>query len=304
MKVSPSITLGASARRMRQKSRHGGRAGRAGPPDEVISPVAIPGAYVILDSVPLIEQLRELGVQPSGVLVVHTAFSKVGPVEGGPLGLIAALREALGPGGTLVMPSMTDDDDHPFDPKVTPCRGMGVVADTFWRLDGVLRADSPHAFAAAGPHAPAITADQPVEIPHGYNSPVGRVYALGGQILLLGVGHDANTTVHLAEGLAGVRYRKPAHATVLRDGAPIRLDYGEIDHCCARFALVDGWLESEGLQRRGTVGHGEARLANSRDIVDVVTRHLRQDETIFLHPPGIDDECDDARASLASQRTG
>ena len=27
-------------------------------------------------------------------------------------GLIAALREALGPAGTLVMPGMTEDDDH------------------------------------------------------------------------------------------------------------------------------------------------------------------------------------------------
>ena len=57
-------------------------------------------------------QLRALGVGPGLTLQVHTAFSKTGPIEGGPLGLIAALREALGPEGTLVMPSMTDDDDQ------------------------------------------------------------------------------------------------------------------------------------------------------------------------------------------------
>ena len=50
-----------------------------------------------------------------------------------------ALREALGPAGTLVMPGMTEDDDHPFDPRQTPCPGLGVVADTFWRMPGVLR---------------------------------------------------------------------------------------------------------------------------------------------------------------------
>ena len=149
-----------------------------------------------------------------------------------------------------------------------------------------------------------ITADQPVEIPHGFDSPVGRVYVLGGAILLLGVGHDANTTIHLAEGLAGVRYRRPAHATVLRAGKPVRLDYGEIDHCCERFALVDEWLESEGLQRRGVVGHAEARLVGSRDVVDVVTRHLREEETLFLHPHGIDRECDEARASIGPAPSG
>jgi aminoglycoside 3-N-acetyltransferase len=249
----------------------------------------------------IVGQLRVLGVEPGGALVVHTAFSKVAPVEGGPRGLIDALRAALGPGGTLVMPSMCDDDESPFDVRSSGCRGMGVVADTFWRLPGVLRSDNPHAFAAIGPRAAAITAPHPVDIPHGPDSPPGRVHALDGQVLLLGVDHDADTTIHLGELLAGVRYRLPAHATILRDGRPVRIDYRENDSCCARFALVDGWLEAPGepkRQRRGIVGHAEARLARSRDIIAAVTAHLAQDETAFLHPPGVDAECDQARASL------
>jgi len=156
----------------------------------------------------LVSQLRELGVRPGGVLVVHTAYSRAGPVEDGPAGLIAALREALGPDGTLVMPSMSSDDDTPFDPATTPCPDMGVVAETFWRSPGVLRSNSPHAFAAVGLHAAEITASHPAEIPHGPDSPVGRAYELDAEVLLLGVGHDANTTIHLAETLAGVRYRR------------------------------------------------------------------------------------------------
>ena len=243
-------------------------------------------------------QLVELGVRPGHVLQVHTAFSRVGPIEGGPRGLIRALLETLGPDGTLVMPSMTDDDDHPFDPCTTPCLGMGVTADTFRRLPGVLRSDSPHAFAAAGPLAERIVAPHPVDVPHGPVSPVGRVLDLGGYVLLLGVGHDANTTVHLAEHMAGVRYRRRKHVTVMRDGAPSRVEYNEIDHCCERFALVDGWLDARSLQRRGGVGHAKARLVPTRAVVDVVVERLRADETIFLHPPGVDTECDDAWASL------
>jgi aminoglycoside N3'-acetyltransferase len=243
-------------------------------------------------------QLRALGVAPGGVLVVHTAFSKVAPVDDGPRGLIDALRTVLWPEGTLVMPSMADDDDQPFDPAASPCAGMGVVAETFWRLPGVLRSDSPHAFAAAGPRAAEITAPHPIDVPHGPDSPVGRACALDGQVLLLGVGHDADTTIHLAELLAGVRYRLPAHATVMRGGQPVRVDYGENDCCCARFALVDGWLDAAGTQRRGVVGHAEARLARARDVVTAVTDHLGRDELTFLHPPGVDAECDAARASL------
>lgn len=248
----------------------------------------------------LVQQLRELGVQPGDVLLVHIAFSRVKPVEDGPLGLIEALRTALGPHGTLVMPSMPDDDEVLFDPRSSLCLGMGVVADTFWRLPGVRRSDSPHAFAAAGAHAAEITAPHPPDFPHGPDSPVGRVLALDGQVLLLGVGHTANTTIHLAEYLGGARYRIKKRALVMRHGRPTCLEYGEIDHCCRNFARVDDWLDARGLQRRGTVGHAEARLARSRDIVDVVAAQVRANPTVFLHPRGSDEECDAAWASLVA----
>jgi aminoglycoside N3'-acetyltransferase len=246
----------------------------------------------------LTRQLHELGVEAGGILLVHTAFSKVAPVEGGPLGLIEALRAALGPGGTLVMPSMSDDDDVAFDPRTAGCRSLGVVADSFWRLPGVLRSDNPHGFAAIGPAAPALTRPHSLDVPHGPDSPPGRVFTLGGQVLLLGVGHDANTSVHVAEAIAGVRYRVAKYVTVLVDGRAVRHDYTETDHCCENFAKVDGWLESAGKQRRGRVGHAEARLMRSRDVVELAVAALRAEETVFLHPPGVDADCDAARASI------
>ena len=246
----------------------------------------------------LTQNFLELGVKPGGVLLVHTSFSKIKPIEGGPLGLISALRSALGSDGTLVMPSMSYDDDHPFDKAKSPCPEMGIVADTFWRLPGVLRSDNNHAFAAVGRLAEKIVAPHPMDVPHGLASPVGRVYEMDGQVLLLGVDHGSNTTIHLCENLAGVRYRRAKYITVLKDGQPTRFDYREIDHCCQNFALVDGWLDEKQNQRHGRIGNGETRLMRSRDIVNVVTSHLKQDETIFLHPQGVDEECDDARASL------
>lgn len=246
----------------------------------------------------LVRQLLALGVRPGGLLLAHTAFSRIRPVDGGPSGLIEALRASLGPAGTLVMPAMADDDEHAFAPASSPCRAMGVVADTFWRMPDVRRSDSPHAFAAVGPRASEVTRDHPVDLPHGPDSPVGRVHDFDGQVLLLGVGHDGNTTLHLAEYLAGVRYRRKSRAAVLSNGRLTLCHYDEIDHCCENFALMDGWLEAEALQQRGPVGHAEARLARSRDLVRIAVAHLREDETAFLHPPGICDECDEARASL------
>jgi aminoglycoside N3'-acetyltransferase len=249
------------------------------------------------------DQLRELGVEDGGVLLVHTSFRATRPVERGPVGLIEALRDALGPSGTLVMPSWSGDDDAPFDPLTTPAPpSLGVVADTFWRLPGVLRSNHCQAFAAAGPEAARVTSDPLPLPPHIPESPVGRVHDLDGQVLLLGVGHDADTTLHLAEVLAGVPYRVPSYCTVLQDGRPVRVNYGENDHCCERFAFADEWLRGRGLQSEGRVGHAHARLARSRDIVDVALEHLAGDPLLFLHPPDVGcRECDLARRSVSRE---
>jgi aminoglycoside N3'-acetyltransferase len=175
---------------------------------------------------------------------------------------------------------------------------MGIVAETFWRMPGVRRSDSPHAFAAVGPLAKRLTGPHPVHTPHGLDSPVGRVYELDGRVLLLGVGHDANTTIHLAENLAGVPYRTPKYATVLQEGRAIRVDYAETDHCCLRFALLDNWLDAAGLQQRGSIGRGEARLMQARDVVLVAREQLNIDPLVFLHDRGACRECENARDSI------
>lgn len=251
-------------------------------------------------------QLHTLGVETGGVLLVHTSFRATRPVEGGPLGLIESLRDALGPDGTLVMPSWSGEDDQPFDRTTTSADpSLGVVADMFWRRPGVLRSDHCFACAAAGARASSILSDPLPLPPHIPESPVGRVHQEDGQVLLLGVGHDADTTLHLAELLAGVPYRLRRHCTVLRDGCPVRLDYGENDHCCARFALADDWLRARALQSEGPVGHAHARLARARHIVEVALEQLAQDPLLFLHPPDAEcPECDAARSSTARPHAG
>lgn len=255
-----------------------------------------------LSTADVVAQLRSLGVRRGGVLLAHTSFRAVRPIERGPLGLIEALRAALGPEGTLVMPSWTGLDDEPFDALTTPsAEDLGAVAQTFWRLPGVARSEHFHAFAAAGPQARIVTADSLPLPPHIPASPVGRVHDLDGQVLLLGVGHDANTTLHLAELIAGVPYRTPSYCTVLENGRVTRIEYGENNHCCSRFAFADEWLSARGLQSEGQVGHAHARLARSRDIVSVAVERLAADPLLFLHPVGSGcGECDEARQTVGT----
>jgi aminoglycoside 3-N-acetyltransferase IV len=115
----------------------------------------------------------------------------------------------------------------------------------------------------------------------------------------LGTDHSSNTTLHLAELIADVPYRTTSTSTILEHGIPRRIDYGENNHCCLRFALADDWLRAAGLQREGRIGHAQARLLRSRDLVRLACEHLEQDRLLFLHQP--EDacaECDEARASI------
>jgi aminoglycoside N3'-acetyltransferase len=188
------------------------------------------------------------------------------------------------------MPSWSGDDDQLFEPTTTPAApDLGIVADVFWRLPGVRRSNHCFAFAAIGARAAQITSDPLPLPPHIPASPLGRVYELNGQVLLLGVGHDANTSLHLAELLAGVPYGLRKHCTVPRDGRAVRLDYDENDHCCARFALADDWLRRDGLQAEGPVGNAHARLARARDVVTAASSAYRGSRYSFCtrQMPGV-----------------
>jgi len=249
----------------------------------------------------LLTQLRGLGVRRGGVLLVHTSFSRVGPVEGGPVGLIDALQEAVGPEGTLVMPTLSDGADV-YDAATTPVFEMGICAELFRQQPGVLRSDHPGAsFAARGPAAKRVCATQPLVPPHGIDSPVGRVYELGGQVLLLGVTHSASTMIHLAENLAPVPYSISHPCVVHVDGRPETQLIPEADHCCRGFERVATWLEPEGLEQRGEVGAGTATLADAQDIVRICLERLRAEPLLFLCAVGQPCvECEAARASVAS----
>lgn len=244
------------------------------------------------------QQLRDLGVEPGSVLLVHTSFRNIRPIEGGPDGLIDALREALGPQGTLVMPSWTDEDDEVWDGTEDVEDHLGVVADTFWRRPGVLRGDHVGAMAAIGPLAKEIAGAPLVLPPHAPNSGVARVHDHDGWVLLAGVDHDANTTIHLGELMGGAPYRQPNHITVLEDGVRKRIDYGENDSCCRGFNMTGDWLRRRGLLKEGPLGSGHAMLARSRDIVTTVVEELAGDPCRFLCAKGTCEECDESWDSV------
>ena len=61
----------------------------------------------------LLADLQQLGMRPGVTLMVHASLSSLGWVAGGPVAVIQALLDAVGEGGTLVMPSFTGDLTEP-----------------------------------------------------------------------------------------------------------------------------------------------------------------------------------------------
>ncbi len=250
----------------------------------------------------LVADLHALGVEEGDVLLVHTSFRAVRPVERGPEGLVEALARAVGEEGTVVMPSWPDDARIPFQPATARADAeLGVVADTFWRHPDVRRSSHVQAFAAWGRDAEVILRDPLPLPPHRHESPVGRVFDLEGKVLLLGVDHDANTTIHLGEVLADVPYGLPKRCWSEEAGQIV--EYWENDHCCQRFRMVGDWLRERGAERLGRVGSAQARLIPSSAVVEVVVEKLGQEPLLFLHAPEAGcRECDEARASVDASR--
>ncbi|MHC4449934.1 MAG: AAC(3) family N-acetyltransferase [Planctomycetota bacterium] len=235
----------------------------------------------------LVRDLRALGVREGDALLVHTSLSRLGWVCGGAQAVIEALIEAIGRSGTLVMPAFSTSITDPahwvnppvpeswwpiirahspaFDPQRTPTRMIGAVAELFRTWPGAERSAHPHdSFAALGPASAAILHPHPLEDGMGESSPLARLYDLDARILLLGVGHANNSSLHFAEH----RAEFPGKRRVT-EGAPMASGWVEFEtlyHDEDDFEAIGAAFGARAT--RGPVGCGEALLMSQRELVD------------------------------------
>ncbi len=254
----------------------------------------------------LAEDLRAHGVGEGNVVLVHSSLSALGWVCGGPVAVIRALLQAVGADGTLVMPAHSGDLSDPslwrsppapaawwdtiratmpaFAPAVTPTRCIGVIPELFRSWPGAVRSDHPScSFAALGPQAARIVAEQRLEDPMGEGSPLSAIYELGGHVLLLGVGrkvgHRNNTMLHLAErrALGDDQETIPAGAPILVDGVREWVSYREPDIDEDDFDEAGAAFErQETATRTGRVGQARCTLLPVRPLVEFAIPWLRR----------------------------
>jgi aminoglycoside 3-N-acetyltransferase len=249
----------------------------------------------------LAADLTALGLREGDTVIVHSSLRAVGWVPGGPVAMVQALLDALGPAGTLVVPTQTMGNSDPrhwqrppvpeawwpvvrehmpaFDPAVTPSRGLGALAEMVRTWPGAVRSDHPHtSFAAVGARAAELMATHELDSQLGEGSPLAALERADARVLLLGVGFDVCTTFHLAE------YRVPSPKTefgcaMLTEHGREWVTYTDVATDSDDFDKLGAAYEPTATLRRGRIGAADARLFPVAEAVAFAVDWLRANRT-------------------------
>ncbi len=234
-----------------------------------------------------------LGVKPGAVIIMHSSLSKMGWTVGGPVTVIKAILQILTPEGTLIMPTFSGDNTDPsnwenppvpkswwdiirnempaYHPKITPTRGMGTVVDTFRNWPKVIRSNHPiSSFAVWGKYAEFITKNHELLADLGENSPLARIYDLDGFILLVGVTHENNSSLHLAEYRSKFKNKRKrlTGSAISVNNKREWVEWEELNINSDDFEQLGLDFESKISYVPGKVGLAEARLLSQKEMVD------------------------------------
>jgi aminoglycoside 3-N-acetyltransferase len=251
------------------------------------------------DSADLHAQLLALGIRPRDTIMLHSGFAGDSGFGGTPADVIDAIGQAIGADGNLVMMSSSYRGSAEawaasaplFDVLKTPS-AMGLISETFRRMDGVHRSLSPlHPVLARGPLAAWIVADhQHLAYSCGPGSPFERVLNLEAKILFYDAPYRAMTWMHhvehrLQDALPVPLYEPEPVSLQVRDHDGRSLSVRQYCFSAAArerraFEQVQAGLEAAGDLLR-------ARLGNSRLIIVPAARVLACAQALTDSGPGI-----------------
>ena len=245
----------------------------------------------------ILSELRQLGVSEGHVIMVHSSLSSFGYVDGGAETVIAALMEAVGKEGALMMPSYGDfiggeygkvlSNTVIFDVRSSPSK-MGLITDRFWRMPNVRRSIHPtHCTAAWGKLQDwLISGHESCEHSCGYGTPLWKLKEAGGKILLIGVDHRVNTFIHTIEDTG------PTPSTSSMLFKPKVVDYKgdavtvpthpHLPGLMRRFQVADDFCRRLGLQNEALVGNSRLRLIDASRFYEAAQIKLREDPLFFI----------------------
>lgn len=251
----------------------------------------------------LLDDLRYLGVTTGDRLLVHSSMRAIGFVVGGAQTVVQALLDAVGPRGTVVVPTHSGLWSEPshwsirmpeawwdkiregtpgYHPRITPTIGMGAIPECLRRWPGFRRSWHPRvSFGAVGAEADELLADHALSAGFGERSPLGRLYERDAKILLLGVGHTSSSALHLAETRAvwpGKRWIDQGAAIAPPDDPTAAtstwVKWRELDHDAGDFGEIGKQISAARIEQVGAVGNAPARLVPLRAAVDIAVEWI------------------------------
>lgn len=249
----------------------------------------------------VIEGLKRVGITEGDSVMVHTSLGRMGFVCGGPQIVIEALLEAVGEDGTVMMPAQSWKNLDPeagvhweepkewwqairenwpaYDKRITPTNTMGAVAEMFRSWPGAFRSDHPaRSVAAAGKNAEYLTKEHDLSNIFGTGSPIDKLYRLNGKVILIGVGYDKNTSLHLADARASYpsKHNSKESSAILAGGKREWVTYETLYVDGEDFEEIGRAFEKCHQVKETLIGNAAVKAMSQRELVDFATAWIEE----------------------------
>jgi aminoglycoside 3-N-acetyltransferase len=257
----------------------------------------------------LVKAFQEVEINRSQPVLVHASLSSVGEIRGGAETVLGALlglsKGVMAPAftyNTMIIPEVGPEDNAAaygsgkdrnrmaefFQPDM-PCDSMmGILPETLRTKTGSRRSSHP-ILSFTGVNVDDALDAQTMELPL---APIQVLAQQGGLVLLIGVDHTVNTSIHYAEYLAGrkqfVRWALTPQGVRTCPGFP---------GCSDGFEQAGPYLESITCTTR--LGNAVIRAVALQPMIEMITSLIQEDPLALLCDKE-DDRCSAVRRSVLS----